>query len=77
VVVRADAPAPKIVALIYVGDKQMYVFAAGPSHFKNGRYDMLSRASSARSIKSFCGSASTSFASAARGMRTGPNRGGA
>jgi hypothetical protein len=27
VVVRADAPAPKIVALIYVGDKQMCVFA--------------------------------------------------
>ena len=47
------APAPEVVAVIYVGDKQKYVFAAGPSYFENGPYNMLSRASSQEEYREF------------------------
>ena len=47
------APAPEVVAVIYAGDEQKYVFAAGPSYFENGPYYMLSRASSREEYREF------------------------
>jgi hypothetical protein len=47
------APAPEVVAVIYDGDKQKYVFAAGPSYFENGPYYMLSRRASRDEYREF------------------------
>lgn len=48
-----SAPAPETVAVIYAGDQQKYVFAAGPAFFENGPYYMLSRRSSPEEYREF------------------------
>jgi hypothetical protein len=50
---EAGAPTPKVVTVIYDGDKQKYIFAAGPSYFENGPYYMLSRRSSQDEYREF------------------------
>jgi hypothetical protein len=47
------APAPEVVAVIYDGNQQKYVFAAGPSAFENGPYYMLSRRASREEYQEF------------------------
>jgi hypothetical protein len=50
---EAGAPAPEVVAVIYDGDRQKYVFAAGPTSFENGPYYMLSRRASREEYEEF------------------------
>jgi hypothetical protein len=47
------APAPEVVAVIYDGDEQKYVFAAGPAYFENGPSYMLSRRTSREEYQEF------------------------
>ena len=47
------APAPEIVAVIYDGDEQKYVFGAGPEYFENGPSYMLSRRASREEYLAF------------------------
>jgi hypothetical protein len=50
---ESGAPAQEVVAVIYDGDQQKYVFGAGPSSFENGPYYMLSRRASREEYQAF------------------------